>query len=228
MTFDADQYMEQYDEFTSKNTTANINADYYESIQLRHLGFKCGDNCLVSKHATYICPQNITFGNNVRIDPYTIISAHGNSITFEDNIHVSTHCTISGGSPILIKTGASLAKGSSVLSTSDTTNGEALVGPCQPGDTRLLQEKGIVIGAYSCVLLWSTVLPGGSLGFGAVLNPYSLTVKPIPAMQIWESKDRNQAIFLKSRRDDFLRFLSPDQLHREGLRQSTSLGDPEE
>ena len=51
---------------------------FYTREQLEKIGFKSiGENVLISDKTSIYSPQNISIGNNVRIDDYCVLSAGG-------------------------------------------------------------------------------------------------------------------------------------------------------
>ena len=54
---------------------------FYTREQLEKIGFKSiGENVLISDKTSIYSPQNISIGNNVRIDDYCVLSAGGGTL----------------------------------------------------------------------------------------------------------------------------------------------------
>lgn len=54
---------------------------FYTREQLEKKGFKSiGENVLISDKTSIYSPQNISIGNNVRIDDYCVLSAGGGTL----------------------------------------------------------------------------------------------------------------------------------------------------
>lgn len=51
---------------------------FYSREQLEKIGFKfLGNNVLISDKTSIYSPENISIGNNVRVDDFSILSAGG-------------------------------------------------------------------------------------------------------------------------------------------------------
>ena len=51
---------------------------FYSREQLKKIGFKSlGKNVLISDKTSIYSPENISIGNNVRVDDFSILSAGG-------------------------------------------------------------------------------------------------------------------------------------------------------
>lgn len=51
---------------------------FYSREQLEKIGFKSlGENVLISDKTSIYSPENISIGNNVRVDDFSILSAGG-------------------------------------------------------------------------------------------------------------------------------------------------------
>ena len=92
---------------------------FYNTNELKELGFKgLGNNVKISKKSSIYCPENITIGNNVRIDDYTILSAFNGSIAINNHIHIATFCNIIGKGSVVMKDFSGLSSRVSLYSAS--------------------------------------------------------------------------------------------------------------
>ena len=58
------------------NLESHFDPGYWNSTELKNFGFKeVGENVLIAKNITIIGISNISLGNNIRIDGYTVINA---------------------------------------------------------------------------------------------------------------------------------------------------------
>ena len=54
---------------------------FYSREQLEKIGFKSlGENVLISDKTSIYFPKNISIGNNVRIDDFSVLSAGGGTL----------------------------------------------------------------------------------------------------------------------------------------------------
>ena len=75
-----------------------MTTSFYSREELSVLGFhSIGENCKISRKASFYSIQNISIGNNVRIDDYCILSGH---IKLGNNIHISAYVALYGAKGI--------------------------------------------------------------------------------------------------------------------------------
>ena len=75
----------------------------YSDIELKELGFRqFGKNVKISKKASIYGTENITIGNNVRIDDFCILSAGLDGITLRNNIHIAAYASLIGQAHVAI------------------------------------------------------------------------------------------------------------------------------
>ena len=61
---------------------------YYTSLELRGFGFaRVGEGCMVARNCTIIGLENITIGDNVRIDGFTSIIAPAGRVRIGSHVH---------------------------------------------------------------------------------------------------------------------------------------------
>lgn len=169
-------------------------SNFYTKEELQHLGFKSiGANVLLSRKSSIYGAQNISIGNDVRIDDFVILSGH---ITIGNYVHIGANSFLSAKEEeIFIDDFSGISVGCKVLGSSDDFKGDALVGPCVPMEYRKVISKPIRLEKFSLLGCGSSILPGGSLAEGVSVGASSLIVratKPwgvyfgIPAKRIME------------------------------------------
>ena len=66
----------------------NLNGEFLSAAQLKNIKFKSlGKNVDISSSAVIVGCQNISIGNNVRIDPFTTIVASEGKLEISDYIN---------------------------------------------------------------------------------------------------------------------------------------------
>lgn len=167
---------------------------FYTKEELQNLGFKSiGADVLLSKKASIYGVENISIGNNVRIDDFVILSGH---ITIGNHIHISAGSILMAKKEgIYLEDFSAVSIGCKILGSSDDFRGDALVGPCVPMEYRKVISKPIRLEKFSLLGCNSTILPGGSLAEGVSVGASSLVIRPtkpwgvyfgIPARRIME------------------------------------------
>jgi galactoside O-acetyltransferase len=75
-----------------------FNLGYYKTEELKNFGFlSIGDDVQIAKTCNIVGIENISIGNNVRIDAFTtIVSSKKEKIIIGSNIHIGAYCYLSG------------------------------------------------------------------------------------------------------------------------------------
>jgi len=148
---------------------------FYSAIELALLGLKTyGKNVLISRYARINNPGNISIGDNVRIDDFCILSAGSEPFILEDYIHISAGVYIYGQSGFHMKSFSNISAGSKIYTQSDTFNGDFLIGPTVPIETRYVYGYSLVIERHVIIGAGSTVLPEAKFGEGVAIGANSL------------------------------------------------------
>ena len=72
---------------------------FYTKQEIASFGFKSvGSNVLISRKASIFSPENISIGNNVRIDDFCLLSG---KIILQSYVHISAYCALYGEKGIL-------------------------------------------------------------------------------------------------------------------------------
>ena len=172
---------------------------FYSEKELKKIGLKSyGYNVKISRHACFYGENNISIGNNVRIDDFCILSGN---IELGNNIHIAAYTALYGGNDgIVIDDFANLSSRISVYSVSDDYSGESMTNPTVPEEFKHVVSapvhisRHVIIGSNSVVLPGVTLAEGSSFGSFSFINrdasPWSVNVG-IPFKKI---KDRSKKI----------------------------------
>lgn len=172
---------------------------FYSEEELKKLKLKSiGKNVLISRHACFYGNENISIGNNVRIDDFCILSGN---IVLGDYIHISAYTALYGGKAgIFVSDYSTISSRVSIYSSNDDYSGEHMTSPVIPDiyrgvtDAPVYIEKYAIIGSTSIVLPGITVKEGSSCGSFSFINEdteeWSINIG-IPCKKI---KDRSKNI----------------------------------
>lgn len=173
-------------------------SNYYSEEELKKLGVKTfGDNVKISKKASLYSPEKMSFGNNVRVDDFCILSGN---IKIGNYVHISAFSGLYGGGQIIIGDFCGCSPRSLLLSASDDFSGKYMISPMVPEELTNVTKGKIVLENYCQVGANSVILPNVILREGAVTGAMTLVKKDleewsincgIPAKKI---KDRNKNI----------------------------------
>lgn len=143
----------------------------YDLAGERH-GFKrVGKNVRIHCLAIIPNPENISIGDNVRVDAFTILSAH--EIVIGNFVHIGAHCVLTGRGKIEFQDFSSMSHGSQIFTSTDDLNIPALTNTTVPFELQRLITENVLIEKHAIVGASSTMMPGTTLGFGAVIGAKS-------------------------------------------------------
>lgn len=170
--------------------------------ELKKIGFKkFGLKVLISDRASIYGAENITIGDNVRVDDFCILSAVEGSIELGSHIHIAAYSCLFGSAGIVMGDFSGLSSFVSIYSASDNYNGDYLIGPTMDKDLTNVISCKTVIGKYATCGSHAVVLPGASLGEGSILGSQSLAIKPLLDWTIYSG---SPAKILKERKKGLL------------------------
>lgn len=148
---------------------------YYNSFELRSFGFaRVGENCIVARNCTIIGLENITIGDNVRIDGFTSLIAPAGKIRIGSFVHIATACMLGARGGIEIGDFASLSQGVRIFTAIDDFSGRRMSNAMVPADLSGVQTAPVKIGRYVPIGSGSIILPGVEIGEGAAVGAMSL------------------------------------------------------
>ena len=174
----------------------------YSEEELNQIGFKSfGKNVKISKQVSFYSPQNITIGDNVRIDDFCILSATNGFIILQNHIHIAGFCNLIGGGGIVMENYSGLSSRVSLYSCSDDYSGDFLIGPVMEEECLNIKKGKINLCKYVTIGTNSAVMPNVKLNEGSVLGAFSLATREIPE---WEIHGGVPARRLKKRKKGLL------------------------
>jgi galactoside O-acetyltransferase len=175
---------------------------FYAQEELENFGCSSiGYNVKISRFARFYGKDQISIGNDVRIDDFCILSG---KITIHNNIHVAAGCYLYGGDVgIEIFDFANLSSRIAIYAKSDDYSGAFMTNPMVPEEfTNVLQEK-VVVNKHVIIGTGTVILPGVVIGEGVAIGSLSLVNKSLPA---WKICAGIPAIPIKERSKDLLKF----------------------
>lgn len=169
---------------------------------LNKIGLKSvGKNVKISDRATLYAPENISIGDNVRIDDFCVLSAAGGYIRLHNHIHIAPFCFLAGKGGIEMCDYSGISCRVSLYSVNDDYNGDSLIGPIMERECLKIIEGPVVLQKYVTVGINAAVLPNVTLREGSILGAYSLATKDLEEWSIYVGVTARK---LKSRRKGLL------------------------
>lgn len=174
----------------------HIGASFFSEKELKQFKFRSiGKNVFIKKNVGMFFIENISIGNNVRIDDNVIIvaSKKNSPVKIGNYIHIASNCYLAGSDGIDMMDFTTLAPGVLIFSGSDDYSGKKLTNPMvgnpyvggKSGKVTLC--KHVIIGAGSVVLPDVIIKQGSSVGALSLvnkdLNPWGV-YSGIPAKKI--------------------------------------------
>lgn len=152
-----------------------LNPGYYSENDLKDVGFKMlGNNVSISKNSTFIGVENISIGNNVRIDGNVTFAVAAGHINLGNYIHIGGSSHINGSGGVDILNFCTISQGVRIYSASDDYSGESYTNPTIPIHLKKLNIARVLLNEHVIIGTGSVVLPGVQLGQGAAVGALSL------------------------------------------------------
>ncbi len=152
---------------------------FYSPSELKNFEFRSyGENVLISRKASIYSPDRISFGNNVRVDDFCILSPDTGSIEIGSFVHIAAYTALYGKKGIEIKDFSGLAPRATVFSASDDFAGKYLTpSPVFPKQYSYVWGGRVIINKYVIVGVGSVIMPLVVLGEGSAIGAMSLVEK---------------------------------------------------
>ena len=158
-------------------------ASFYTKIELKKIGLKSyGKKVLISKKTSIYDAQNITIGNNVRIDDFCILSG---KIKIKNNVHISAFCALYGKFGIEIGNFSGISPRCTIFSASDDFSGNFMVGPMVPFEFTNISSGKVKILDYVQIGTNCVIMPCITIGEGSAIGAFSFVTKNIEPWKIY-------------------------------------------
>ncbi|MFZ4413849.1 MAG: acyltransferase [Bacteroidales bacterium] len=174
---------------------------FYSNQELALIGFKSiGSKVLISRKASIYSPEEISIGNNVRIDDFCILSG---DITIGSHVHISAYSALYGQFGIKMEDYTGLSPRCTVFSAMDDFSGEYLIGPMVEKTKTNLTGGLVHIKKYSQIGAGCVIFPNIIIEEGVAVGAMSLVNKNLKAWTIYSGiparmiKKRENKLLLK-------------------------------
>jgi dTDP-4-amino-4,6-dideoxy-D-glucose acyltransferase len=145
---------------------------FLNSNDLLKIGFKSiGQNVLISDKVSIYNPENISIGNNVRIDDFVVLSS---KIIIGNYIHIGCYSSLIGKEEIIIKDFCGISGRVSIYSSNDDYTGLAMTNPTIPIEYRRVINEKVILNKHVIIGSGSVILPGVEIGEGTSIGSLSL------------------------------------------------------
>ena len=149
---------------------------YLSETELSRLNLKkLGKNVLISNKAAINGADEISIGDNSRIDDFCVLSG---KVTIGRNVHIAVFSNVAGGElGVELCDFSGLAYSCNVFSQSDDYSGLTLTNPTVPDEYKTEIKKRVRIGRHCILGTGSIVFPGVDMADGCSLGAASVLLR---------------------------------------------------
>lgn len=152
-----------------------MNTSFYSKTELKKIGLKSyGENVMISKKVSIYGAENISIGNNVRIDDFCILSGN---IQIGSFVHIAAYCGLYGKKGIIMKDFSILAARTLLMSASDDFSGEHMISPLVPRKFTNVTGGPVILNKHVLIGAGCIIFPNLILGEGVAVGSMSLVSK---------------------------------------------------
>lgn len=149
-----------------------MNNSFLDSTELGQMGFKSyGENVLISRKASFYSPEKMSFGSNVRIDDFCILSGE---INLGSYIHIAAYSALYGRFGIVMNDYTGLSSRCIIYSAMDDFTGNYLIGPMVDKRKTHITGGKVEIKMHSHIGAGSIIFPNITVEEGVVVGAMSL------------------------------------------------------
>lgn len=159
-----------------------------------------GEDVFIHDQAIIKYPGLVKLGSHIAIDNGVTVST---KLTVGDYVHISPYVCFIGGKTIgiTLRDFTFVAAGTKIVAGSERYTGEGLVNPTVPIEYRSLIFEEVIFDTFSGCGVNCSILPGVTLGEGAILGANSLAIENL---EPWTVYVGSPAKPIKIRRKDLI------------------------
>jgi acetyltransferase-like isoleucine patch superfamily enzyme len=160
------------------------------SLLERWLG-SVGRDVRVYRGCRLVGPRGIHLGNATQIDEGVFVFA-GEGVTIGAHVHLAFGSSISGGGSCQIGDFAGIGAGVRIITGTEDVSGDGLTNPTIPTEFRRVNRSRVVVGPHAVIFTASQILPGVTIGEGAVVAAGSLVHHDLKPWSIYAGNPLTQ------------------------------------
>jgi len=135
-----------------------------------------GQDVTIWPKAKIVMPEVISIGNSVIVDDFVFIMG-GSKTVIENFIHIASFTSITGGGEVVMEDYSALSSGVRVYSGNEDYTGGCMTNPAVPPPYRMPIRSFVHLKKHAIVGANAVILPGVTIGEGAVVGANSLITK---------------------------------------------------
>jgi dTDP-4-amino-4,6-dideoxy-D-glucose acyltransferase len=155
----------------------------YTPDQLHALGIRFGKNVVVHQTVQFFGAEQITLGDNVRIDCFCVLSAR-KPVSLGNYVHLGVGVNIFGSEGVVIHDFAGLSSRATIFTASDDYTEGYLTGPTVPENFKKVTCGQVVLNSHAIVGASSVIMPGVTLARGAAVGALSFVTRDVPEFAV--------------------------------------------
>lgn len=165
---------------------AHLGERFYTDEELAGAGFRhLGRNVKIKRNAGLFFVENISIGDNTRIDDHTIIVASREPVSIGMHVHIAAHCYLSASDGLTMDDFSGLAPGVMIFTSSDDYTGKKMTNPTLPRHLIGGPAGPVHLGRHVIIGANTVILPRVTIGDGSSVGAQSLVKKSIPEWEIF-------------------------------------------
>jgi acetyltransferase-like isoleucine patch superfamily enzyme len=153
-----------------------------ESALRQHLKF-CGKGVRIYEGVRLVPPDQISIGDFSQIDEGVLIFA-GQGVEIGRHVHFAISSSITGGGSCIVHDFAGIGAGTRIVTGTELLEG-GLSNPTIPAHLRVVSRGRVEIHTHALLFTNSVVLPGVTIGEGAVVSAGSLVHRDLKPWSIY-------------------------------------------
>lgn len=137
-----------------------------------------GQSVTIHPHTVFVMPDRIRLGDHVVISEFVWILG-GLTTVVGNFVHLAPFVSIAGGGTCLLEDFSGVGGGSRLVTGTELMDGEGLTNPTVPRDLRAVSRSFIHVMRHAVLATNVVVLPGVTVGEGAVVAAGSVVTRDI-------------------------------------------------
>ena len=144
-----------------------------------------GKNSIIDVGVNVTGPENISIGQYTWIDSYVRLDGVLGEISLGNRIHIAHGCILVGGGGLILEDYVGLSPCVKIFTNSETPkDGKRISGPMIPERYKAFIREPVIVKKDAFLSTDVVVLPGVTIGEGAVIGANSVVNKDIPPWSI--------------------------------------------